>query len=254
MTSVPPPRDLPPLRRARMRAEVLRAVEAPAPRRRLVPVAAAAGVAALVIGGAWALIPDQPTLAPPAAPPVAATSTTGPTPPASPFPGLAPAEVAEIERKCATVAFGDGSAPPTPGITDTPGTLKLRNVLTDDVGTVYLVVGEHMMIPCVIGSTVNGAIGGFDDVPIGTVTLDLATASAGAAPDVPGVRVVAGRVSPEVARVSVTSDGRTADAAVANGTYVVRFAFPPSAEIPRIADVRVTAYNAAGDQVGSVIT
>ena len=242
MTQLPPPRDLPSLRHARMRAEVLRAVEGPAPRRRaVVPLAAAASVTALVAVGAWALNPaDVPA---PAAPPAAAPTTT--TAQASPFPGFTQAEIDKIERECVSRA-------------NAAETLELRNVIRDELGTLAILGGKSVLMTCQYdGQRVDydGRLVGYaDDPEVGVFTLDTLAGSSGK-PGRPGSRVVGGRVLDErVVRVSVYVDGRSADVAVVGGTYLTRIVFPTDWEAPVGADAEVTAHDSEGRPLGSIIT
>lgn len=253
-----PSRDLPPRSRARIRAELIRVADGPAPRRRVAPLVAAAGLTALVAAGVWVLPDRQPST--PAAQPSVRLTSTAPTTAPSPFPGLSAAQVAEIERGCARVVVGDGGNPHTPGVTDSVDTLRLRVLVTDELGTLALLVGENMMIDCTVGGPVmeyNGGLHGFQAPEDGAaLTLDAISAGAGGKyPNQPGSRVVAGRLlDAKITRVEVRADGRTQDAAVRDGAYLARFVHTAQWSIPEGVDVEVRGYDANGALVASVIT
>ncbi|MGW5054174.1 hypothetical protein [Actinokineospora sp. NPDC004072] len=260
MIELPPPRDLPPHRQARIRAEIVRAVDGPPRRRWIAPLAT--GLAAAAAVAVW-LVPREGTapIDPAASPGVATTAAPTVTGPSSGFPGVSSRMVEEMERGCALITNYESSTPPTPESSDTAETIRLRNLLDDEAGRLVLIVGAGRMVQCSVEP--NGHYtGGFTvfgqqvDPDPGPVTLDLATSSPGERVlGLRGSQVVAGRIFDDrVVRVTVTCDGRTADATVANGTYLVRFLHGTDWKSPAKADVRVTAYDANGAEVGAVIT
>ncbi|UVS77146.1 hypothetical protein [Actinokineospora sp. UTMC 2448] len=262
MIDLPPPRDLPPHRHTRMRAAIVSAVDEPPRRRWVAPLATATGLTAAVAVAVWIVPTERAAPVGTATQPgITTTSTPLTNAPSSGFPGLSSEQVRAMERGCALSALGSDATPSTPGISDTPETVRLRNLLDDDAGRLALIVGNGLMVHCDVdaGGHYNGGFASFgsgrDDEP-GAVTLDLATSSAGErALGRRGARVVAGRVLDDrIARVTVASDGRSADAVVANGTYLVRFVYPVDWAPTGLADVRVTAYDADGTVVASVIT
>ncbi|HEX6360901.1 hypothetical protein [Actinophytocola sp.] len=231
-TTLPPSRDLPPGRHAQIRGAVLAATRRPN-RRWIAPLVTAAAALAIVGLVAWFTpwtgnggnAATQPT----------SQETTLPAPSTStsdvsePVAGVSPDERAAIEDGCARSGFPDE-------------TLTLKQVLTDAAGRVALLYSDRVAVVCTLDTPPTGynpGGGGFGDFtpPVG---LDTSLASAGG--DVagnksqyagqPGTDQFGGRVSPEVAKVTVTVGADSVDASVANGTFLARVLHPTDWLIP----------------------
>ncbi|SFR28447.1 hypothetical protein SAMN04488564_1148 [Lentzea waywayandensis] len=241
MTSMlPPTRDLPPGRQARIRAEIERAATRRGSRRLAVPILAAAAAVAVVTAGIVVFRP-LPTLPVPAV-----QITTSPATPSADF-GIPREEVAAIEKGCAESA---GSKPP-----------KLRQLLNDQTRWAVL-YSEKEGLVCSIGVggvAYNSAFGqtAVQWLP-GHFSIDYQGARSGGAMDgrpesanVPGNRTSVGRVDDKVARVTFTVDDQTVEAKVANGTYAARIYYPPNWGIPNAPTNEVVrAYDAEGTLLG----
>ncbi|MFI6099820.1 hypothetical protein ACIA8G_30050 [Lentzea sp. NPDC051213] len=238
MTSMlPPTRDLPPGRQARIRAELESEVAGRRSLRFVVPVLAGVAAVAAVVTSVVML---RPAPAPGPTPAVHITSA----PPTSGF-GVPPEAVAAFEEGCAQSA-GVGKA-------------KMRQLLNEETDWALLYT-EREALTCSLGVGGHKYNAGFGQAAIkwlpGHFSIDYSGASAGGAadgqPDVPGFRTVVGRVSERVAKVTVTADDRTVEAKVANGTYAARMYYPSSWVI-QSSDMRPTivrAYDAAGTLLG----
>ncbi len=247
MTNVlPPARDLPPGRQARIRAEVERAVTGRrASKRYLVPVLAGVSAVTAVVTSVVLLQPDQ---GPDPQPAVQITSD--PAPAERETFGLKPEQLALIEQGCAKSAK----------VTDK---LTLSNYGRDDAGRWALLYSDKTAVWCDIGRggeefDADGGPGGLhldwlagnysthvSGVRPGGDERPLKPALAGAA----GYRFDAGRVDSSVARMTWTaSDGRTVEAKIANGTFAVRLLFPStgSGGVER-SYTEIRAYDAAGN-------
>ncbi|MFD4671222.1 hypothetical protein ACFWNN_15915 [Lentzea sp. NPDC058450] len=242
MTSMlPPTRDLPPGRQARIRAEVERAVTGRSRRRWLFPVLA--GVASVAaVATSVALLPPTP------GPPAPAVQVTTSPPPKEPDFGVPPEEVAAIEKGCAKIA--------------TAGEAKLYQLLEGQIRFALLYT-ENSALDCTIGVGGMEYNSGFSGTEVkwlpGHFSVDHSGASAGGDLNlkpvykgVPGIRTVLGRVDDTVARVTYTIDGKTVEASIANGTYAVRIYYPSDWQIPNIDDQGVLHfYDAAGTLLGT---
>ncbi|MET9229576.1 hypothetical protein [Lentzea sp. NPDC003310] len=238
MTSMlPPTRDLPPGRHARIRAELERAA---AGRRRRLLFPVLAGVASIAaVAASVALLSPAPG---PPSPAVQITSSPPETPKSPDF-GVPPDTVAAIEKGCSRIA-GTGDA-------------KLYQLLDGETRWALL-YSDNAALGCTLGQGGMEYNSGFSGTDVrwlpGLLAVDESSATAGgdlnlkpAYAGMPGTRTVAGRVDPRVARVTYTIDGKTVEASVANGTFAVRIHYPSSWTIPN-DDVRgvLNAYDAQG--------
>ncbi|MCX2951818.1 hypothetical protein [Lentzea sp. NEAU-D7] len=244
MTSMlPPTRDLPPGRRTQIRAELERA--ATGRRRRLLfPVLAGAAAVATVAASVLTLQPAPP-------PPSPAVHVTSPqvttTPPSTGF---------EVPRE--TVEAIEAGCMKSTGM---PGKAKLHQLLEGETRWALLYT-EDEMLPCALGEAGRDYSAGFGKRAVqllpGHFSVDIVSSTAGGdhlGPEragMPGHRTVAGRIDSAVARVTVTADGRTTDAKIANGTYALRTHYPRSWTVPaNEPDPVVRAYDAAGTLLGT---
>ncbi|KOV81405.1 hypothetical protein [Nocardia sp. NRRL S-836] len=249
MTNVPPPtRDLPPGRQAQLRAEVERAVTGRSTRRVLVPVLAGAAAVAAAVTGVVVLQPNTDPR-----PAVHITTSPTPEPRVRDTFGLSPEKLAAIEEGCARSER-------------VPGKLTVHQFGRDDAGEWALLHGDRVVVACNLGR--GGEEYDTDrpsDVALhwlpGRFSLDVDLARLGgdlhptipAMAGVPGLRFVAGRVDPSVVRLTYRAyDGRTVDAKIANGTYVVRIAYPATWNPNDVTGaVELRAYDAAGGLLGT---
>jgi hypothetical protein len=248
-TTLPPSRDLPPHAHARIRARLEREVGG---RRRpawLLPLVAGMAAAILVAFVAWPQATDSGS--PPARP---APTPTGERPQPGP-PGVTPQRRAQVEADCRRHA----------GASD----LLLYQLIDDAAGRFALLYSPAgRAYACHPGRTPLYADDGqFPDVrPLdwlpGPLSVDIVTGNpaggplAAEAPDpsLVAVSLAAGRVSADVARVTYTYGGRTAEAEPTNGTYVARILYPPNFTPPVMSPPLgvVRAYDAAGDELAAV--
>ncbi|MGI5506147.1 hypothetical protein [Lentzea sp. CA-135723] len=237
MTSMlPPTRDLPPGRHARIRAEVERAVTGRRRRRLLFPVLA--GVASVVtLAVSVALLPPAP------GPPAPAVQVTTSPPPEEPGFGVPVDTVKAIEEGCARIA-GVGEA-------------KLYQLLEQETRWALLYTDKEEL-GCTLGQGGMEYNSGFSGTEVrwlpGHLAVDENSARAGGDLNpkpvyagMPGSRTIAGRVDDQVARVTYTIDGRTVEGTIAHGTFAVRIHYPPNWTIPN-DDARgvLNAYAADG--------
>jgi hypothetical protein len=245
----PPERDLP--HHDAIRRQVVAAAIRPRRATRLVPVAAAAGVA-LVLGAAVAVLAGGgllPTAVDHGASPTGHTYVDGPLivrqcllPPPAPSPGMAP-------------------GPPD------PTGAQVLAVFPDSIGGLALVGNGRGFATCDLNP--DGQVAGAGQVVQNlspwprrfdptrqAVTVDLAAGRMAivgdrtSSPGAPMVFEVVGRVAPSVTRVVVTwSDGPRLDAAVQDGYYLVRRLAPGQSQIPALA-VTVRAYGDRGRLLG----
>ncbi|MFD7659923.1 hypothetical protein ACFV4N_38605 [Actinosynnema sp. NPDC059797] len=277
-TTLPPERDLPPRRHARIRAELERAV---AGRRRVryAPLLTAGVAAAAVIGLVVVVAPWQgPVGDDAAAPPSLVTTgsapgTTGATGPAPgttgvsgsantttttteagamSVPGLDPGRVAEVEQGCVETF-------------QLPGPAVLHQYVADvGGGDLALLYTPDGVLECTVnGPTTpyNPAFTAVRDrawLP-GPFSADAVGVSSGGAHgkaahwNVPGVALAVGRVSPAVARVVYEREGRSVEAEIANGTYVAHLEYPPDFVAPSDGGLGVlTAYDDRGRRLGRI--
>ncbi|MBB5960346.1 hypothetical protein FHS29_006969 [Saccharothrix tamanrassetensis] len=250
--TLPPARDLPPGRQAEIRAQLERAVTARRAFRYAPLITATVAVVAVVAAVAF-LAPWQRNNT--VAPAQSTTGTASATTPAQTrpvIPGLSPQRVVEIEEGCPTVAGVQGQA-------------TLYQYVEDEAGKFGLLYTRDTALDCTIDGPAmpfnSGLAAGLalDWLP-GHFSVDHNSGMAGG--DVPGNksvyrgqhgwRAVSGRVSPEVARVTYTNDGRTVEATVANGTYVARIVHPTTWAIPEDDTMgEIRAYDSVGRQLGS---
>jgi hypothetical protein len=259
MTSMlPPARDLPPGRQDEIRVELEHAVagRGTTRRMRLAPLLAAATAVGAVAAGVALFAPSQPQVAtqpiptselPPSTP---ATPTTRPAPV---VPGLAAERIAEIENGCLQSASPPGSTNP-----------KLYQHVGSGPGAFALIYASNAALACTLdsgGMAFNSAFSsGFDPewLPGHFATDSNGASIGGDVPGnkaiyrgVPGYRIAAGRVDSKVARVTLTADGQTIDATIANNTFVARMVHP-STWAPEESETGVVqAYDAAGNLLGT---
>lgn len=241
-TTIPASRDLPPGRRTEIRA----ALQRTANRRRFRFAPLLTAVTALgVIGLVAYFVPWQPQAAPPAEPTITTSSTPVPVEPV--IAGLSPQEQALIAQRCMESA----------GVKGTP---KLYNYVTTEDTKQGLVLTEDTALNCTVdGPMYDYNAGLHGPLKLGWLArpfeLDLNGGSSGG--DVSyanpvrkgkrGSQMAAGRITPEVARVTMTADGTTVDAVLANGTYLVRILHPSTWQIPNESPMPVVrAYDAKG--------
>ncbi|WP_330273818.1 hypothetical protein OG205_44905 [Lentzea sp. NBC_00516] len=242
MTSMlPPTRDLPPGRQARIRAEVERAVTGRKSRRLAVPILAAAAVIAVVTAGVVVLRPV------PSLPQPAVHVTTSP-PPKTPDFGVPPETVKAIEKGCAGIA-GTGEA-------------KLYQLLDGEVRWALL-YSDNSALDCTMGVGGMEYNSGFSGTEVnwlpGHFSIDHSGASSGGDLNlkpvyagVPGNRTVIGRIDDRVARMTYTIEGKTVEATIANGTFAVRIYYPSNWVIPdRQEQGIMRAYDAAGTLIAT---
>lgn len=251
MTSMlPPTRDLPPGRHTQIRAELERAVAGRRRSSRLtVPILAAAAAVAAVAVGVVVLRPG------PAEPTPAVHITTSPTPVTDTF-GLTPEQIAAIEQGCAKAAKATDK-------------VTLHNYGQDDAGRWALLYTDKASMWCDIGrGGKEYSAGEPHQVQVDWLAGNHSTDVGGVQPGgdthpfrpelagAPGLRLRGGRVDSSVARMTYRqSDGKTAEAKIANGTFVIRFLYPSTwngvGQESDTAELR--AYDAAGNllDVGS---
>jgi hypothetical protein len=154
---------------------------------------------------------------------------------------------------------------PDPNSTWAPGTgrnLRVHQVLHDGAGKVALLYGEAIMLTCTIdGPAMKYNAGGGGASPstlTGAIDVDFNSASSGG--DLPGNKpiyrglpgeyLVAGRIAPGVVRVTVTADGQTIDAVLANGTFIGRILKPSTWVVPDPPQpAQVRAFDANGNEL-----
>lgn len=255
--TLPPSRDLPPGRHAEIRAAVLTAATSGQTPRWVAPLVTAGAALAVVGAVAWVApwsgtgggvtAADQPR---PVETTQVASTAAGPVvdEPAPSIAGLTADEVADIEQGCRDVTFPDVKFTLLAVHTDAAG--KLAVLGGTDVG------GREYMIDCTLDFSpdmpYNGG-GGVVDAFVPPVSIDLVERTVGG--DVPGgkpeykgkpgAEEYAGRISPDVAKVTVTQDGTTVEATLGDGAYLTRILRPadwvmpetPSSPIVRAYDV-----------------
>lgn len=246
-TTLPPSRDLPPGRHAEIRTALLSAVTPGTTRRWVAPVVTAA--AAFVVIGMVALVAPWGT--DDSATQVGAQPTLPTGRATAQVPGVDPSEVSGIEEGCRRVSIPAVKLILRQVISDQAGRLALLTTANEATGT------DAMVVICELDAQPNGYNAGYGTMGpfIGPVTIDGAMAAAGG--DAPGGKPVdagrlggdeiAGRVSPEVAKVTYVQGDESVDAVVANGTYLARIVHPSDWAIPenRPAPV-VRAYDKNG--------
>ncbi|ONI83551.1 hypothetical protein ALI22I_34260 [Saccharothrix sp. ALI-22-I] len=256
-TTLPPARDLPPHRHHEIRARLEREVAGGRRSIRFAPlitagVAVAAAIALVtVVVAPW----QQPGGVGPAASGSAVHPTTVRLPPPSPaekpvIPNLSPERIAQIEEGC----------PKSAGV---PGKAVLHQYLTDAAGTFGLLYTGDTALGCTIDIPTMpynaGFSSGFDVEWLpGEASVDHVGAKPGGDVDkaeyagLAGYDMAYGRVSAKVAKVTYTLHGQTAEATVANGTFVARIIHPSNWEIPDNFEAgEIQAYDAQGNLISS---
>ncbi|SER44847.1 hypothetical protein SAMN05216188_111207 [Lentzea xinjiangensis] len=229
--TLPPARDLPPGRQGEIRAALQRS----ATRRRrsarfgTVAVALAAAATAVVL-----VLPDEPTSGYWSARPSAIS-------------GLPPERVEEIEEGC----WKSSRVPERP---------VLHRYLEDASGELALLYTRTDALACDLdesGGYYSGVHNpgrkGFDTRWLtGHFSVDHQTQRSGDRATKPGNQTVAGRVDSRVARMTYTVFGRTVDAEVGDGTFVVRILHPVDWDFPKEIDPdeSLKAYDAEGNLIG----
>lgn len=264
-TTLPPSRDLPPGRYAEIRTAVLTGVAGKPARRWIAPMVTAA-VALVAIGLIAWFAPWSPdggvnAASPPsesATQPANETASATQAPPDNgevAIEGVTQQEISAIEQGCAETF--------QPNVT-----LQLRQILTDEAGRLALLYGtdpdgREYLVDC----TLDGPVMPYNPAGSGLnpftppVTADSVGASSGG--DVAGGKaeyaglhgnqVVAGRISPDVARVTVTVDDQTVEAVLGGDAYLARIVHPADWEVPNVAPVVVVrAYDKNGTLLGQV--
>jgi hypothetical protein len=184
-------------------------------------------------------------------------------------PGPAGNEAREIERGCLASAglghTGGTQAAPTTG--PSGAGVRLVNLVSDDAGRLALLYGPDAVLTCLIagpGMPYNASFGplsGGAGQPPETIMVDSEGANSGG--DTPGNKdanrgqhgfeLAAGRITHDVARVTMTIDGDTVDAVLANGTFIARLVHPSTWTIPNgRRPVLIRAYDDAGNELASI--
>jgi hypothetical protein len=260
-TALPPDRDVPPYRRAQIRATLEREVARSRRPVRFAPLIAAGVATAAVIALVTVVAPWR---APDTVDPAGDGSSRPPFPTTAPprtysnaerpvFPDLPPERIAEIEAGCLQ----------TTGIHDKA---VLHQYITDATGTFALLYTDHAVVTCTVDGPGMPYNPGFSSgleiewLP-GEFAVDSLTSAAGGdggKPEYagkPGYDLAVGRVSAKVAKVTVAWGGETVEATIANGTFVARVIHASDYRIPEdrgLADVR--AYDAEGNLLGTLDT
>ncbi len=256
--ALPPTRDVPPHRRAGIRARLEQEVTGGRRTVRLAPLITAGVAAAAVVALAAVVAPWQRggVDAATGGSGEAVVTTTTPTtaapaeqgPPV--IPGLSPERVAEIERGCMESTLRQGKA-------------VLHQYVTDEVGTFALLYTASEQLGCTVDGPVmpynaSGTTVWDSGWLPGALAVDaMGSASGGAGgkaehADQRGYDMAVGRVTDEVAKVVYLHGGRSVEARLANGTFVARLAHPVDWEKPEGWDRMgvVRAYDARGDLLG----
>jgi hypothetical protein len=237
-TTLPPTRDLPSKAHARIRARVELAVIR---RRRpwLAPALSGATALILIAFFAWpAPAPrgDDPA-AGPTRPPTGATATSPPTGerPVPTLPGVSPERRAQIEQDC-----DEKHADVIPA--DEP---VLYQLIKDAAGeSALLYTPDGQVWTCRPNDLDKPhSMYGSSAVPLdwlpGPVSVDVlhdfsygGDVAGEKRPGFPGLEAYGGRVTSDVARVTVTISGATHQAVVANGTFYLRIVHPSDWKFP----------------------
>ena len=256
-TTLPPSRDLPPGRHAEIRAAVLRAATPDRTRRWVAPLVTATAALAVIGAVAW-VAPWSGGGEPPAGQPPHPTETTqAPTDEVSPsIAGLTAEEVTAIEQGCRESTFPDVRFTLLAILTDDAGRLALLRG-TDDRGREYMIDCTLDFSPALPYNGSGGGVGAFAP----PVSIDINERSAGG--DIPGNKAeyagthgteeYAGRISPEVAKVTVTQGGRTVEATLAGGAYLARIVHPTDWVIPETPPAPIVrAYDKDGTPLAEI--
>jgi len=243
-TTLPPARDLPPHRHARIRATLVRAASEPPPRRWVAPALSMA-TAIVALGLVMWFVPlgggDGR-----AAGPATTSAAASPTADESIVRQVrVPTEdVPELVHGCVDSAKVEG-------------TFELKLAFADAAGRLAVLYSGDKLIACEFGGPAGEyrpaftVLGGFQP-PI-SADLNLVSTVEGS-PEHAGYQVVIGRVDPATtARVTLTQKDVTIDAVLVGGVYAARIVRPldwwltGDSPPPAVVD----AYNAEGDLVGS---
>ncbi|GLZ30061.1 hypothetical protein Lesp02_22510 [Lentzea sp. NBRC 105346] len=238
MTSmIPAPRELPPGRHAEIRAALRRDMN----RRRLRFAPIITAVAALsVIGLVAFFVPWRPEAAPAVLPPPA------PIPATPVIPELSPAEQAAIAEGCRESAGAVGKP-------------VLYNYVSTEDTKHALVYTEDTALPCEIdGPNIKYNSGLHGRLPLswlpGAFAIDHLGASAGGDASYRhpvyrgklGSELAMGRITPDVARLTLTSGSTTVEAVLANGTFVARILHPTDWSPTGVPSTVIRAYDHDG--------
>lgn len=251
--ALPPTRDVPPHRRAHIRARLEQEVTGGRRAVRFAPLVVAGVAAAAVVALVATLAPWRGAGDDAATAAVTTTTTSSSAPPAGDapvIPGLSPERVAEIERGCLESTLR-------------PGRAVLYQYVTDEVGAFALLYTASEQVGCTVDGPVmpynatSGTVWDTGWLP-GQLAVDaFASASGGAHGKAEhaaeaGYDLAAGRVTDRVAKVVYLHGGRSVEARIANGTFVARIAHPADWEMPDGWDRLgvVHAYDAQGALLG----
>lgn len=134
---------------------------------------------------------------------------------------------------------------------DEPGDYEIRNLISDQRGKLGLLYSDdNSLLPCSIDEPGYPRYnsGSTRVAPAtGPLTVDVRSAVDGFGDDGTGTEFVGGRIGGDVVRVTVTSDGETAQATLANGTFLVRMVHAGCWEAPDRDAVQVRAYDKLGN-------
>lgn len=251
-TTLPPARDLPPHRHARIRATLVRAASQPPPRRWLAP-ALTVTTAVVALGLVMWFVP----LGDSDGQVAGSATTTAAAPPTTAEEGLrqiqVPAEdVPGLVQGCVDSAGVEDYA----ALAGEPaGTFELKLAFADAAGQLAVLYSDEMVITCEFGGMPGEYKPGFAVLGESWVTIsaDLSqTAPVTGDPERVALLVV-GRVDPTIARVSVTRADATVEALLVGDVYVARIVRPTAWwRIREDHTVSVDAYDAEGNLVGGV--
>ncbi|MEU4441702.1 hypothetical protein AB0K14_29455 [Actinosynnema sp. NPDC050801] len=252
-TTLPPARDLPPHRRAQLRARLEQEVTGGRRAVRFAPLVVAGLAAAAVVVLVAVVAPWRQTSGDAAVgDPVVVTTTTSASPAwqGPVIPGLSPQRVAEVEQGCLDSTLRQGKA-------------TLYQYLTDEVGAFALLYTASEQLSCTVdGPTTpynaSSALVWDSGWLPGALALDgLASAAGGDGGKADhagraGYDMAVGRVTGQVAKVVYLHGGRSVEARIANGTFVARIAHPADWVPPDGWDRMgvVHAYDAQGALLG----
>jgi hypothetical protein len=248
-TTLPPARDLPPHRHARIRATLVRAASEPRPRRWMAPALSVA-TAIVALGLVMWFVPLGGGDGRAAGPATTSATTTSAT--ANPTADetiarrfrVPPEDVPELVDGCVDSAGVEG-------------TFELKLAFADAAGQLAVLYGGDRMIACEFGGPGGeyrptfAVLGGFAP-PISADLNQVATIEG--SPEHAGYQVVIGRVDPATtARVTFTQADETIDAVLVGDVYAARVVRPLDWWLTGDGPppVVVDAYNAEGDLVGS---
>ncbi|XVS63498.1 hypothetical protein ACQPYE_35390 [Actinosynnema sp. CA-299493] len=251
--ALPPTRDVPPRRRAEIRARLEREVTGGRRAARFAPLVTAGVAAAAVIALVAVVAPWQQaggddvaggTDQAGATSRAAVTTTAGPPEPS-------PERKAEIEQGCADSAGIEGA-------------LVLRQYLADEAGAFALLYSDREVLACTVDEPTapysaamvgRPAIGWLPGEFVPDYGLAVSGGDGGKPEQAgrPGYVMAAGRVTSKVARVTYGPNGQEVDATIADGTFLARIVHPsdwyPPVDWERQNVLR--AYDAHGALLGT---